>query len=382
MPVEGRWHRGHPPQARRPLDCSDGQVLHDWCLAGYGIAWRSTWEVEAEIAAGRLAGGAGTTLPPPPNGIHVVFPQRKHMPLRVRLWIEHLKHQYAQPAFWKGAGRRLMAHRGRPHNTPCPPRPRSSSLTTTPVPRRRAACAAGRLPQFRTLEAASAALGQALQDHPEVELVLLDLSMPGARGFRPCCMCAANTPSCPWSSSRPTTTPRHPPRPAVWCGGLHPKSAPADAMGDAIQAVLDGGSWFPPMAAERAEADAELAARLAQLTPQQFRVLLCLADGLLNKQIAADAGPGRKHREGACHRHSEKTGVLQPHAGGGAGESLEAEGWAGVTGLFDKNRLLRLPDMRQQLGKRSRDGFQRCKRLRSFALPVIGSPPHTQEPWR
>eukprot|EP01034_Spumella_vulgaris_P033503 gene33503-41348_t len=37
-----------------PLDCSDGQVLHDWCLSGYGIAWRSTWEVEAEIAAGRL----------------------------------------------------------------------------------------------------------------------------------------------------------------------------------------------------------------------------------------------------------------------------------------------------------------------------------------
>ena len=61
-------------------------------------------------------------------------------------------------------------------------------------------------------------------------------------------------------------------------------------MGDAIQAVLDGGSWFPPMAAERSEADAELAARLAQLTPQQFRVLLCLADGLLNKQIAAELG--------------------------------------------------------------------------------------------
>ncbi|MBA4266706.1 MAG: LysR family transcriptional regulator, partial [Comamonadaceae bacterium] len=37
-----------------PLDCSDGQVLHEWCLAGYGIAWRSMWEVEADIAAGRL----------------------------------------------------------------------------------------------------------------------------------------------------------------------------------------------------------------------------------------------------------------------------------------------------------------------------------------
>src|SRR5947207_5373300 len=36
------------------LDCSDGQVLHDWCVAGLGIAWRSTWEVEQEIAAGRL----------------------------------------------------------------------------------------------------------------------------------------------------------------------------------------------------------------------------------------------------------------------------------------------------------------------------------------
>lgn len=35
-----------------PLDCTDGQVLHEWCLAGYGIAWRSTWEVEADIAAG------------------------------------------------------------------------------------------------------------------------------------------------------------------------------------------------------------------------------------------------------------------------------------------------------------------------------------------
>src|SRR2546427_9247515 len=59
---------------------------------------------------------------------------------------------------------------------------------------------------------------------------------------------------------------------------------------DLLQEVLDGGSWFPPMAAERSEADAALAARLAQLTPQQFRVLLCLADGLLNKQIAHELG--------------------------------------------------------------------------------------------
>ncbi|CAN7631954.1 LysR family transcriptional regulator [Acidovorax sp. LjRoot194] len=84
-----------------PLDCSDGQVLHDWCLGGWGIAWRSTWEVEAEIAAGRLV-AVLEDFAAPPNGIYVVFPQRKHLPLRVRLWIDFLKHQYAQPAFWKG----------------------------------------------------------------------------------------------------------------------------------------------------------------------------------------------------------------------------------------------------------------------------------------
>ncbi|CAN7652885.1 LysR family transcriptional regulator [Acidovorax sp. LjRoot117] len=85
-----------------PLDCSDGQVLHDWCLGGWGIAWRSTWEVEAEIVAGRLV-AVLEDFAAPPNGIYVVFPQRKHLPLRVRLWIDFLKHQYAQPAFWKGA---------------------------------------------------------------------------------------------------------------------------------------------------------------------------------------------------------------------------------------------------------------------------------------
>jgi DNA-binding transcriptional LysR family regulator len=84
-----------------PLDCSDGQVLHDWCLDGYGIAWRSTWEVEAEIAAGKLV-TVLSDFDAPPNGIYAVFPQRKHLPLRVRLWIDFLKHSYGQPEFWGG----------------------------------------------------------------------------------------------------------------------------------------------------------------------------------------------------------------------------------------------------------------------------------------
>lgn len=83
-----------------PLDCSDGQVLHDWCLGGWGIAWRSTWEVETEIAAGRLV-PVLEEFAAPPNGIYVVFPQRKHLPLRVRLWIDYLKMHYERPEFWR-----------------------------------------------------------------------------------------------------------------------------------------------------------------------------------------------------------------------------------------------------------------------------------------
>jgi DNA-binding transcriptional LysR family regulator len=85
-----------------PLDCSDGQVLHEWCLAGLGIAWRSTWEVEREIADQRLVEVLGE-FAAPPNGIYAVFPQRKHLPLRVRLWIDFLKHHYARAEFWKAS---------------------------------------------------------------------------------------------------------------------------------------------------------------------------------------------------------------------------------------------------------------------------------------
>ena len=86
-----------------PMDCSDGQVLHDWCLAGYGIAWRSIWEVEAEVKAGELV-AVLEAFAAPPNGIYAVFPQRKHLPLRVRLWVDYLKHHYSQSGFWQSTG--------------------------------------------------------------------------------------------------------------------------------------------------------------------------------------------------------------------------------------------------------------------------------------
>lgn len=149
-----------------------------------------------------------------------------------------------------------------------------------------------RFAQMRTVEAASAAtLGTALQEHPEVELVLLDLAMPGARGFSSLLHVRGEYPEIPVVVVSSNEHPRVIRRAQQFgAAGFIPKSAPAEDMALAIETVLDGGSWFPPMAVERSEADAALAAKLAQLTPQQFRVLLCIADGLLNKQIAHELG--------------------------------------------------------------------------------------------
>ena len=90
------------PEGR--LDCTDGQVLHDWCLAGHGIAWRSTWEVEHAIASGRLV-PVLEAFAAPPNGIYAIVPHpTRHLPLRVRLWVDHLRQRYGDPAFWRRPG--------------------------------------------------------------------------------------------------------------------------------------------------------------------------------------------------------------------------------------------------------------------------------------
>ncbi|ARP80966.1 LysR family transcriptional regulator [Bordetella genomosp. 8] len=81
------------------LECSDGSVLHQWTLAGYGLAWRSMWEVQQDLASGRLK----TVLDEycaPPNGIYAMFPERKHMPARVRAFVAMLRQAYADPAYW------------------------------------------------------------------------------------------------------------------------------------------------------------------------------------------------------------------------------------------------------------------------------------------
>jgi DNA-binding transcriptional LysR family regulator len=83
--------------------CNDGEVLHDWALAGKGLAWRSMWEVGPEIRAGRLC----TVLDhhaAPGNDIHAVFAQRRHLPLRIRAFVDFLRHTYNRQDYWRPAG--------------------------------------------------------------------------------------------------------------------------------------------------------------------------------------------------------------------------------------------------------------------------------------
>ena len=86
---------------RGRVDCSDGQVLHAWCLAGLGIAWRSAWEVRQDLAEGRLV-EVLSTYAAPPNGVYAVFAHARHLPLRVRLWIDFLKATWGNPQYWDG----------------------------------------------------------------------------------------------------------------------------------------------------------------------------------------------------------------------------------------------------------------------------------------
>lgn len=97
--VDGELSYVRPPAK---LDCSDGQVLHAWCLEGLGLAWRSLWEVEADLRSNRLV-SVLDAFAAPPTGIYAVFAQRKHLPLRLRLWIDFIKEAYGDPGYWQAA---------------------------------------------------------------------------------------------------------------------------------------------------------------------------------------------------------------------------------------------------------------------------------------
>lgn len=150
------------------------------------------------------------------------------------------------------------------------------------------------LPAAQVIEADSLpALLEALLAHSEVDLVLLDLRMPGAQGFSSLIQIRGLYPAVPVAIVSAEEEPALMRR-AIDFGaaGFIPKSAALPQIGTALKAIIDGTVWLPPgvaggLAVDESD-DQEQARRIASLTPQQFRVLMALADGRLNKQIGSD----------------------------------------------------------------------------------------------
>lgn len=145
--------------------------------------------------------------------------------------------------------------------------------------------------EVRLCEAASIAeLETLLNQAADWDLVLLDLNMPGAYGFSglvllrgqypqvPVVMISAQEDAAVVARSR-----------EFGASGFIPKSSSLETIQEAVRAVLDGDAWWPSNIQDVAHVSPEAKAAsegLASLTPQQFRVLTMVCDGLLNKQIA------------------------------------------------------------------------------------------------
>jgi DNA-binding NarL/FixJ family response regulator len=128
----------------------------------------------------------------------------------------------------------------------------------------------------------------------EVDLVLLDLTMPGVRGFSGLIYLRSQYPSVPIvvvSANDDRAVIRR--CMDLGTSGFIPKTLGIEEMRSAIKRVLEGGISTPPdvdLGAGADAATADLMARLTSLTPQQVRVLMMLSEGLLNKQIAYELG--------------------------------------------------------------------------------------------
>jgi DNA-binding NarL/FixJ family response regulator len=129
-----------------------------------------------------------------------------------------------------------------------------------------------------------------LERESDMDLVLLDLTMPGVRGFSGLLFLRAQFPGVPVVIVSANEEPGVIRRCMEFgASGFLPKTLDVEIMRSAIRRVLDGGVWTPPDVDLSGGADAgtrDLVGRLATLTPQQVRVLMMLSEGLLNKQIA------------------------------------------------------------------------------------------------
>ncbi len=172
-----------------------------------------------------------------------------------------------------------------------------------------------------------------LEQNHDADLVLLDLAMPGVRGFSGLMYLRAQHPGVPVvvvSGNEDRMVMRR----CIDFGasGFIPKTTEMDAMRVAIRNVLDGGTWTPPDVDLTTPADrdtADIVRRLSSLTPQQVRVLMMLSEGLLNKQIAYELSVSEATVKAHVSAILQKLGVESRTQAVIAASKIEAGQWNG-----------------------------------------------------
>ncbi len=170
-----------------------------------------------------------------------------------------------------------------------------------------------------------------LERNSEVDLVLLDLSMPGVRGFSGLMYLRAQYPSLPIVVVSANDDPAVIRRCMEFgASGFIPKTLGIDALRQAIARVLKGEVWTPPdvdLARDGDDESTAMIARLATLTPQQVRVLMMLSGGLLNKQIAYELGVSEATVKAHVSAILQKLGVESRTQAVIAAGKIEAGQW-------------------------------------------------------
>ncbi|OJY42324.1 MAG: DNA-binding response regulator [Rhizobiales bacterium 64-17] len=170
-----------------------------------------------------------------------------------------------------------------------------------------------------------------LDQRGDIDLVLLDLTMPGARGFSGLMYLRAQYPGVPVIVVSANDDPVAIRRCMDFgASGFIPKTLGVDEMRDVIARILKGGVWTPPDVNLDSKADVEMSqlmAKMATLTPQQVRVLMMLSEGLLNKQIAFQLGVSEATVKAHVSAILQKLGVDSRTQAVIAAAKIEAGHW-------------------------------------------------------
>jgi DNA-binding NarL/FixJ family response regulator len=169
----------------------------------------------------------------------------------------------------------------------------------------------------------------------DVDLILLDLRMPGARGFSGLMYLRAQYPGLPIVVVSANDDPAVIRRCMEFgASGFIPKTLGIEALRTAIARVLKGEVWTPPdvdLARDTGSESAAMIARLSTLTPQQVRVLMMLSGGLLNKQIAYELGVSEATVKAHVSAILQKLGVESRTQAVIAAGKIEAGQWPQVS---------------------------------------------------